>query len=114
MSRAAANAMDSFIMRCSNFVGNRLPRDRACYEATRVTMCKIALASSLKSSAVMPRTIVLLGYTLLLVGCENFPAPSPVINSGSYDWTDQVRDARGFPLLGWGSVIMPGGGAGQR
>jgi hypothetical protein len=62
----------------------------------------------------MLRMIVLLGYALLLVGCENFPARSPVINSGSYDWTDQVRDARGFPLPGWGSVIMPGGGVGQR
>jgi hypothetical protein len=62
----------------------------------------------------MLRTLLLLGYAFLLVGCENFPARGPVINSGSYDWTDQVRDARGFPLPGWGSVIMPGGGVGQR
>ena len=60
------------------------------------------------------RTMLLLGYALLLVGCENFPARGPVINSASYDWTDQVRDARGFPLPGWGSIIMPGGGSGQR
>jgi hypothetical protein len=62
----------------------------------------------------MLRIVLLLGYALLLVGCENAPARGPVINSGSYDWTDQVRDARGFPLPGWGSVIMPGGDAGSR
>jgi hypothetical protein len=32
------------------------------------------------------------------------------INSGSYDWADQVRDARGFPLPGWGDIIQGGGG----
>jgi hypothetical protein len=48
----------------------------------------------------MLRTVLLLGYALLLVGCQN-AAPNPVINSGSYDWTDQVRDAKGFPLPGW-------------
>lgn len=55
----------------------------------------------------MLRTMLLLGYGLLLAGCQN--AQGPVINSGSYDWTDQVRDAQGFPLPGWGSVIYPGG-----
>lgn len=44
-----------------------------------------------------------------LLGCEGF-GQGPVINSGSYDWTDQVRDARGFPLPGWGDVIQGGGG----
>jgi hypothetical protein len=62
----------------------------------------------------MVRTMLFLGSALVLAACENFPARGPVINSGSYDWTDQVRDARGFPLPGWGSIIMPGGGVGQR
>jgi hypothetical protein len=61
----------------------------------------------------MLRTVLLLGYAVLLVGCQN-AAPNPVINSGSYDWTDQVRDAKGFPLPGWGSVIMPSGNGGER
>jgi len=60
------------------------------------------------------RIALLLGYALLLAGCQEPPARNPVINSGSYDWTDQVRDARGFPLPGWGSVIMPGGDTGMR
>lgn len=60
----------------------------------------------------MLRTVLLLGYAVLLVGCQN-AAPNPV-NSGSYDWTDQVRDAKGFPLPGWGSVIMPSGNGGER
>jgi hypothetical protein len=50
---------------------------------------------------------------LMVSGCENFPAHGPVINSGSYDWTDQVRDARGFPLPGWGTAIFSSG-AGSR
>lgn len=62
----------------------------------------------------MLRVAFLLGYALLLAGCQDSPPRGPVINSGSYDWTDQVRDARGFPLPGWGSVIMPGGNAGAR
>jgi hypothetical protein len=36
-----------------------------------------------------------------------------VINSGSYDWTDQVRDAHGFPLPGSGTAIFSSG-AGSR
>jgi hypothetical protein len=48
-----------------------------------------------------------------LSACEGFPASRPVINSGSYDWTDQVRDARGFPLPGWGNVIDGSGGLGD-
>jgi hypothetical protein len=64
--------------------------------------------------AMMLRTTLLLGYALLLAGCQSYSGPNPVINSGSYDWTDQVRDAQGFPLPGWGSVIMPGGNGGER
>lgn len=45
-----------------------------------------------------------------LAACADFPADRPVINSGSYDWTDQVRDAQGFPLPGWGDAIAPDGG----
>jgi hypothetical protein len=59
----------------------------------------------------MLRTVLLLGYALALAGCQT---QGPVINSGSYDWTDQVRDAQGFPLPGWGSVIYPGGDSGSR
>jgi len=66
-----------------------------------------------KRSAIMLRAMILLGCALLLVGCDN-AARGPVINSASYDWTDQVRDAHGFPLPGWGSVIMPGGNGGSR
>jgi hypothetical protein len=50
---------------------------------------------------------------LALAGCADFPAKRAVINSGSYDWADQVRDAQGFPLPGWGSVIEPSGGPSQ-
>ena len=45
---------------------------------------------------------------LALFGCGGFPASRPVINSGSYDWTDQVRDAQGFPAPGWGTAIFGG------
>lgn len=49
-----------------------------------------------------------------LAACADFPAKRPVINSGSYDWTDQVRDAQGFPLPGWGTALYPeGGGTGM-
>jgi hypothetical protein len=44
-----------------------------------------------------------------LMGCGDF-GHGIQLNSGSYDWTDQVRDARGFPLPGWGDVIQGGGG----
>ena len=57
-----------------------------------------------------PELALLFAYVLLIAGCENFPAHGPVINSGSYDWTDQVRDARGFPLPGWGTAIFSSGG----
>jgi hypothetical protein len=54
-----------------------------------------------KRAAMMLRALLLLGYALLLVGCETFAAHGPVINSGSYDWTDQVRDTR-LPAAGPG------------
>ena len=48
------------------------------------------------------RVTLPLAYALLLVGCQNTSARGPIINSASYDWTDEVRDARGFPVPGWG------------
>ena len=54
--------------------------------------------------------LFLLGLTCCtLLGCQGF-GQGPQINSGSYDWTDQVRDARGFPQGGWGDIIQGGGG----
>ena len=59
--------------------------------------------------------LVLLGLTCsTLLACQNSGqgfGQGTQINSGSYDWTDQVRDARGFPLPGWGDVIQGGGGS---
>lgn len=55
------------------------------------------------------RLLLLAAYCCLLAACEGFPARGPAINSGSYDWTDQVRDARGFPLPGWGTALYPMG-----
>jgi hypothetical protein len=59
--------------------------------------------------------LVLLGLTCsTLLACQNGGqgfGQGTQINSGSYDWTDQVRDARGFPLPGWGDVIQGGGGS---
>ena len=52
------------------------------------------------------RLLLLGACCCALLGCEDFPASRPVINSGSYDWTDQVRDARGYPLPGWGNAIF--------
>jgi hypothetical protein len=55
--------------------------------------------------------LFLLGFTCCtLTGCQGF-GQGMQINSGSYDWTDQVRDARGFPLPGWGDIIQSGGGS---
>ncbi|HEX3971908.1 MAG TPA: hypothetical protein VHX19_11325 [Stellaceae bacterium] len=59
--------------------------------------------------------LVLLGLTCCsLLGCvdggQGF-GHGIQINSGSYDWTDQVRDARGFPQGGWGDIIQDGGGS---
>ena len=59
------------------------------------------------------RLSLLVLFTCALFGCEGFPASRPVIQSGSYDWTDQVRDARGFPLPGWGTAVMGGGAFGD-
>ncbi len=51
---------------------------------------------------------VLAGLCLALGSCANFPARNnPMTNSG-YDWTDQVRDAQGNPIQGWGNVISGG------
>lgn len=54
----------------------------------------------------MLRVTLPLAYALLMIGCQNTPARGPIINSGSYDWTDDVRDARGFPVPGWGSAMF--------
>ncbi len=56
--------------------------------------------------------IALVFLAVTLAGCAGFPAKGPVVNSGSYDWTDQVRDAQGWPLPGWASTVYQiGGGA---
>jgi hypothetical protein len=55
--------------------------------------------------------LILLGLTCCtLAACQGGFGHGPQINSGSYDWTDQVRDARGFPLPGWGDIIQGSGG----
>ncbi len=57
--------------------------------------------------------LLLLGLTCCaLVGCDDF-GQGVQLNSGSYDWTDQVRDARGFPLPGWGNIIQGTGDTGS-
>jgi hypothetical protein len=56
------------------------------------------------------RLTLLLPVLALLAACAGFPAKRPVINSGSYDWTDQLRDAQGFPLPGWETALYPDGG----
>ncbi len=56
------------------------------------------------------RAMALAWLCLALAGCANFPARNnPITNSG-YDWTDQVRDAQGNPLPGWGNAVAGGGG----
>ena len=58
----------------------------------------------------MMTRLFLLGLTCCtLLGCDGF-GQGMQLNTGSYDWTDQVRDARGFPLPGWGDIIQGGGG----
>jgi hypothetical protein len=47
------------------------------------------------------------------MGCQGGFGQGIQINSGSYDWTDQVRDARGFPLPGWGDIIQGSGSTGN-
>jgi hypothetical protein len=62
----------------------------------------------------MTYRLALLGlFCCVLSACGAIRTTGPVINSGSYDWTDQVRDARGFPLPGWGNAIFGGGGFGD-
>lgn len=62
----------------------------------------------------MMRFLFLVAYAGLLAGCQQSFGQGPVINSGSYDWTDQVRDAHGFPLPGWGTALSPIGTGGMR
>ena len=58
----------------------------------------------------MMMRLLLLGLTCCtLLGCGGF-GHGTQLNTGSYDWADQVRDARGFPLPGWGDIIQGGGG----
>lgn len=41
-----------------------------------------------------------------LAACGNPPeGRPPLVNSGSYDWTDQLRGADGYPLPGWGNIV---------
>lgn len=59
----------------------------------------------------MSHAILLSGLALLLAACTDPSLPrQPLINSGSYDWTDQARDAQGYPLQGWGNIISPNSG----
>jgi len=58
------------------------------------------------------KTVFLASLAALLGACSTEPMPPPpLINSGSYDWTDQVRDAQGYPLQGWGNIIGPNMGS---
>lgn len=58
--------------------------------------------------------LLLAGWALCLVACSNEPLPPrPIVNTGSYDWADQVKDAQGFPLPGWGISISPSSGRGM-
>jgi hypothetical protein len=61
----------------------------------------------------MYRLILLALTCCTLFGCQDGFGQGIQINSGSYDWTDQVRDARGFPLPGWGDVIQGSGSTGN-
>ena len=61
----------------------------------------------------MIRLLLLSACCCALLACEDFPASRPVINSGSYDWADQVKDAHGYPLPGWGNAIFGSGGFGD-
>jgi hypothetical protein len=59
----------------------------------------------------MSRAILIASLALMLAACSNAGMPrQPLINSGSYDWTDQVRDAQGYPLPGWANAIGPNAG----
>jgi hypothetical protein len=57
--------------------------------------------------------LLLLGLACCaLMGCQGF-GHGTQLNSGSYDWTDQVRDAHGYPLPGWGDIIQGSGATGS-
>lgn len=56
----------------------------------------------------MSRHLLLL-VVFALAACTQ-PGPAPLVNSGSYDYTDQLRDAQGYPLPGWSNAIGPNGG----
>jgi hypothetical protein len=59
------------------------------------------------------RAIVIASLTFMLAACGDAGMPrQPLVNSGSYDWTDQVRDAQGYPLPGWANAIGPAAGNG--
>jgi hypothetical protein len=54
---------------------------------------------------------IVVGLLLTVAACaDQSGPPPPLINSGSYDWTDQARDARGYPLPGWANAIGPNAG----
>jgi hypothetical protein len=49
----------------------------------------------------------LIAAPVMLAACSD-PAPmsrAPLVNSGSYDWQDQLRGPNGYPLPGWGYVV---------
>ncbi len=58
------------------------------------------------------RALIVASLVLMLAACSDAAMPRPpLINSGSYDWTDQVRDAQGYPLPGWANSIGPNAGS---
>ena len=41
-----------------------------------------------------------------LAACSDPPQGcAPLVNSGSYDWQDQLRGPNGYPLPGWGYLV---------
>jgi len=61
-------------------------------------------------STMVARAIIVGGLAVFLAACSS--EPRPIINTGSYDWADQVKDAQGYPLPGWGVAVSPNGGDG--
>ena len=58
-------------------------------------------------STMMSRMIVLCGLAVFLAACTNEGLPPrSIVNTGSYDWADQVKDAQGYPLPGWGAHLV--------
>jgi len=50
--------------------------------------------------------VVLIGLPITLAACSDPPMRrAPLVNSGSYDWQDQLRGPNGYPLPGWGYVV---------